>query len=93
MLVIEDGILVNAEFGTGAVKITPAHDENDYACGKRHNLPMISMIERDGTVSAGYGEFSGLPRFTARKAVLQKLKDLGLFRGEEPNPMVLPVCR
>eukprot|EP00911_Craspedida_sp_UC1_P001454 UC1_evm2s1097 len=92
IVVVADDILVDMSFGTGAVKITPAHDENDYNCGKRHNLPMISVIDKAGRITEGCGEFSGMKRFDARKAVLAALRDRGLFRGDADNPMAVPIC-
>ncbi|RCN40665.1 valine--tRNA ligase, partial [Ancylostoma caninum] len=83
---------VDREFGTGAVKITPAHDHNDYEVGQRHNLPFITCIDDDGNISPGCGEFSGMRRFDARKAVIEALKKRGLYRGSEDNAMVVPVC-
>lgn len=87
-----DPILVDMSYGTGAVKVTPAHDENDYECGKRHNLPMVVMIQKDGTISPGFGEFSGMPRFKCRQVIQQRLEAKGLLRGKSDNPMVLPTC-
>ena len=80
------------DFGTGAVKITPAHDPNDYDCGKRNNLEFITIFTDEGKVSAQCGEFAGMPRFDARKAVLQALTTKGLYRETKDNPMVVPVC-
>lgn len=68
-------------FGTGAVKITPAHDENDYQCGKRHDLPMISIIDKAGLITGDCGQFAGMPRFTARVAVIEALKAKGKPRA------------
>uniref|UniRef100_A0A131XVK0 Valine--tRNA ligase n=1 Tax=Ixodes ricinus TaxID=34613 RepID=A0A131XVK0_IXORI len=83
---------VDMEFGTGAVKITPAHDHNDYEVGKRHKLPFITMIDDNGDICAGCGQFSGMRRFDARKAVLESLKERGLYRDTKDNPMVVPIC-
>jgi len=83
---------VEREFGTGAVKITPAHDPNDYECGKRNNLQFITIFTDDGLVSPGCGKFSGMKRFDARKAVLASLEEKGLYRETKDNPMVVPVC-
>ncbi|MHC1683575.1 MAG: valine--tRNA ligase [Clostridiaceae bacterium] len=65
---------VDVEFGTGCVKITPAHDPNDYEVGKRHRLPEIIMMEPDGTIKSGYGKYSGLDRYEARKLIVEDLK-------------------
>lgn len=70
-------------FGTGCVKITPAHDPNDFLVGKRHNLETINSINPDGTLNDFAGEFSGLERFEARKKVLEKLKTLELIEKIE----------
>ncbi len=79
--IIADAILVDPEFGTGCVKITPAHDFNDFEVGKRHNLPMINILERDGSLNAAGAPFTGMDRFEAREAVKVKLEELGLHRG------------
>ncbi|MCS6815179.1 MAG: valine--tRNA ligase, partial [Cyanobacteria bacterium] len=68
---------VDAEFGTGCVKVTPAHDPNDFEMGKRHNLPMITIMNKDGTLNENAGEFQGQDRFVARKNVVAKLEELG----------------
>lgn len=72
------------EFGTGVVKITPAHDPNDFAVGQRHNLPQVNVMHDDGTMNELTGDFSGMDRFDARKAVVAKLEELGaLVKIEE----------
>jgi valyl-tRNA synthetase len=91
--IIADAQLVDMKFGTGAVKVTPAHDPNDFATGKRHNLPQITVLALDGKMNEQAGDFAGLDRFAARKAVKEKLAALGLTRGEKPNPMVKPRCQ
>ncbi|XP_040106247.1 valine--tRNA ligase isoform X3 [Oryx dammah] len=83
---------VDMEFGTGAVKITPAHDQNDYEVGQRHGLEAVSIMDARGALINVPPPFLGLPRFEARKAVLAALKEQGLFRGIEDNPMVVPLC-
>lgn len=83
---------VDREFGTGCVKITPAHDPNDYEVGKRHNLQFITIIDEDGNMMTNCGKFSNMKRFEARKAVLAALKELDLYRGTKENPMVVPIC-
>ncbi|MCR5704571.1 MAG: valine--tRNA ligase [Eubacterium sp.] len=65
--------------GTGVVKITPAHDPNDYEVGKRHNLPEINMLNDDGTVNEVGGKYAGMDRYEARKAILKDLEELGLL--------------
>uniref|UniRef100_A0A182UYH9 Valine--tRNA ligase n=1 Tax=Anopheles merus TaxID=30066 RepID=A0A182UYH9_ANOME len=83
---------VEMAFGTGAVKITPAHDPNDYDVGKRHNLPFITIFSDDGIIVGDYGSFTGMKRFDARKAILAALQEKGLYRDTKDNPMVVPVC-
>jgi valyl-tRNA synthetase len=68
---------VEMEFGTGCVKVTPAHDLNDFEMGKRHNLPMINIMNKDGSLNENAGEFQGQDRFVARKNVVKKLEELG----------------
>ena len=70
---------VDMEFGTGAVKITPAHDPNDFEVGLRHNLPMIKILNDDGTVNGEGGKFAGLDRYEARKRVVEEMQKLGLL--------------
>ncbi|CAM0141728.1 valine--tRNA ligase [Umbelopsis sp. WA50703] len=90
--IVLDDIIVDMEFGTGAVKITPAHDFNDYEVGKRHNLEFINILNDDGTFNENAGMFQGMKRFHARVAVVEELKKKGLFVGVKENPMVVPVC-
>ncbi|KAL7717001.1 valine--tRNA ligase [Entamoeba marina] len=90
--IIEDDTLVEMDFGTGCVKVTPAHDPNDYLVAQRHNLPIINMINDDGTLTNDCGEFSGMKRFDAREAIIKKLKELGLYRGVKASPMRVPLC-
>ncbi len=68
---------VDPEFGTGCVKVTPAHDPNDFEMGQRHNLPMINIMNKDGSLNENAGEFQGQDRFVARKNVVKKLEELG----------------
>ncbi|TNN81671.1 Valine--tRNA ligase [Liparis tanakae] len=83
---------VDMSFGTGAVKITPAHDQNDYEVGERHNLPFINILNENGLLINVPPPFLGMKRFEARKTVLQALKDRGQFIEIKDNPMVVPVC-
>lgn len=78
---------VDVAFGTGAVKITPAHDPNDYEMAQRHNLPMINIMTSDGKINENGGEFAGLSMQEARMAVVQKMKDLGLVDKIEPHKL------
>ncbi len=70
---------VEKDFGTGVVKITPAHDMNDFEVGVRHNLPRINVMNDNGTMNENAGEYAGLDRFEARKLIVEKFKELGLF--------------
>eukprot|EP01138_Halocafeteria_seosinensis_P014615 gb/GECG01014920.1/.p1 GENE.gb/GECG01014920.1/~~gb/GECG01014920.1/.p1 ORF type:complete len:1066 (+),score=173.55 gb/GECG01014920.1/:1-3198(+) len=90
--IVEDSELVDMEFGTGAVKITPAHDPNDYACGKRHNLAQINILNDDGTINEEGGPFASMMRFDARNAVEKALEEKGLLRGKTDNKMRLGLC-
>lgn len=74
---------VEKEFGTGMVKITPAHDPNDYEVGKRHNLKVMSVIEKDGTMSSTTGKFAGMTAMEARVAVIKELEKQGLLEKVE----------
>src|SRR5579884_3991269 len=79
--IIADGLLVKKELGTGAVKVTPAHDPNDYACGLRHRLPMINILNPDGTINDNGGKYAGMDRYKAREAVTEDMEALGFFEG------------
>lgn len=90
--IIRDSELVDMSFGTGAVKITPAHDPNDHECGKRHNLEFITMLNPDGSINHNGAEFEGMTRYNTRIAVEDALKEKGLYVGKEPNKMRLDLC-
>ena len=90
--IIADAELVDMSFGTGAVKITPAHDPNDFATGQRHGLEMINVFTDDGRVNQHGGEFAGQGRFEARTTVVAALEAKGLARGKSANPMRLGLC-
>lgn len=79
-------------FASGAVKITPAHDPIDFEVGKRHNLHHLQIIDEKGVLNDICGEYSGLLRFEARKAILQELGRLDLLRGREDHVMSVPMC-
>src|SRR5438309_8738458 len=87
--IIGDGQLVDPSLGTGAVKVTPAHDPNDYRCGQRHGLPMINILNPDGTINENGGPYAGLDRFEARKRVTEDMEKLGLFEGREDRDIDL----
>ena len=83
---------VDPEFGTGAVKITPAHDPNDFSLGKKHDLPFINIFNDDGTLNGNTGNFTGMKRYDARYKVIEALKDRGLYVKWVDNPMKVPLC-
>ncbi len=87
--IIADGLLVDPTLGTGAVKVTPAHDANDYQCGLRHKLPMINILNPDGTINANGGPYAGLDRYAARERVTEDMEKLGLFDGREDRDIDL----
>ncbi len=76
---------VDMEFGTGVVKITPAHDPNDFEVGKRHDLPVINILNDDATINSNGGEFEGMDRYEARKVIVQKMDEMGLLVGIEDH--------
>lgn len=83
---------VDPEFGTGAVKLTPAHDFNDYQLGERHNLEFINILNEDGTLNDNAGSFKGARRFDARYQVVEELTKRDLFVKKESNAMKIPLC-
>jgi valyl-tRNA synthetase len=91
--IIEDPILVDREFGTGIVKVTPAHDANDFASGQRHELPAIVVIGPNGKMTAEAGEFAGLDRFEARRRVLARLEEQGRLAGTEKHVFNVGHCQ
>ncbi|KAK9926074.1 hypothetical protein M0R45_023327 [Rubus argutus] len=91
--IVCDAELVHPEFGTGAVKITPAHDPNDFKVGRRHALEFINIFTDDGKINQHGGErFAGMPRYKAREAVIEALKEKGLYRKTELNEMKIKIC-
>ncbi|NIA06785.1 MAG: valine--tRNA ligase [Actinobacteria bacterium] len=82
--IIADPILVDRAFGSGCVKVTPAHDHNDYQVGLRHDLEIINILNPDGTINENGGKYAGLDRFAARKKVVADLEKLGLIEKIEP---------
>jgi len=91
--IVADAVLVDPAFGTGAVKVTPAHDPNDFATGERHGLEKINILNDDGTINANGGRFAGMDRLVARKAVLAALGELGLRRGERTHRHAVGHCQ
>jgi len=84
--------MVDREFGTGAVKITPAHDINDFELGLRHNLPQVTVIGFDARMTGEAGKYAGLDRYEARKRVLHDLEEEGVLAGEESHAYALGTC-
>ena len=70
---------VDMEFGTGVVKITPAHDPNDFEVGKRHDLEIVNILNDDGTINENGGKYAGMDRYEARKAIVKELDEMGLL--------------
>ena len=83
---------VDKEFGTGAVKVTPAHDPNDFEMGQRHNLEQVKVIENDGTMSEGLGKYSGLDRYECRKLIVEDLKAAGVLVSVEDHEHAVGHC-
>jgi valyl-tRNA synthetase len=81
---------VTREFGTGALKITPGHDPNDYAIGQRHGLPVLSMLDREAKVTETGGPYAGLDRFACREKLWADMQDAGLVIKEEPYMLNIP---
>eukprot|EP00195_Chlamydomonas_chlamydogama_P009622 CAMPEP_0202896952 /NCGR_PEP_ID=MMETSP1392-20130828/5840_1 /ASSEMBLY_ACC=CAM_ASM_000868 /TAXON_ID=225041 /ORGANISM="Chlamydomonas chlamydogama, Strain SAG 11-48b" /LENGTH=1288 /DNA_ID=CAMNT_0049582479 /DNA_START=84 /DNA_END=3950 /DNA_ORIENTATION=- len=90
--IICDAELVDMSFGTGAVKVTPAHDPNDFTTGKRHNLEFINIFDDNGLINDNGSQFKGQPRFKTRVEIVEFLKEKGLFRGTADNAMRLGLC-
>ena len=91
--VIADPVLVDPKFGTGAVKVTPAHSFEDFESGKRHGLQFINILNSDGTLNGNAGPFQGQDRIKARGPLKERLEELGLGRGTEPHTMALGRCQ
>ena len=87
--IIADAELVDPKLGTGAVKVTPAHDVNDYRCGLRHGLPMINILNPDGTLNSNAGPYAGQDRLAARDFATADMEKLGFFEGREDRDIEL----
>src|SRR5688572_2918551 len=83
---------VERDFGTGAVKITPAHDPDDYELSKRHGLPAVTVLDEHARMTSDAGDFFGRDRYEAREAILDRLRDLGDLEAERPHQMVVGHC-
>jgi len=84
--------LAQPEFGTGAVKVTPAHDPNDFQAGKRHNLPQIDVMDEHAHMNQNAGPYAGLDRYEARKRILADLQEQGFLVGEKDYTLALGKC-
>ncbi|MBZ5523100.1 MAG: valine--tRNA ligase [Acidobacteriia bacterium] len=84
--------LADPEFGTGAVKVTPAHDPNDFQLGLRHNLPQINIMDDQARINANGGAYVGLDRYAAREKILKDLEAQGLLAGIKDHPYALGKC-
>ncbi len=84
---------VDREFGTGAVKVTPAHDPNDFEAGKRHHLPQIDVLTAEAKMSEAAGRYAGLDRFEARKRIVEDLRGLGLLESVTEHTHAVGVCQ
>ena len=89
---IVDDFVVDREFGTGAVKVTPAHDPNDFEIGRRHNLPEIDVMTDDAKMSGAAGKYAGLDRFEARKRIVADLAGLGLLEKVTEHMHAVGTC-
>jgi valyl-tRNA synthetase len=87
--IIADALLADMDKGTGCVKVTPAHDPNDYACGMRNQLPMINIMNSDGTLNDQCGKFAELDRYDAREEVVKEMESLGFYVSVEAR--VIPL--
>ena len=83
---------VEPEFGTGVVKITPAHDPNDFEVGLRHGLPVVNVMTQDGKINQNGGKFEGLDRYAARKQIVKELEELGLLPKIQPMKHNVGAC-
>ncbi len=83
---------VDPEFGTGAVKITPAHDPNDFEVGRRHNLPLINVMTPDAKITADYPKYAGMDRYEARKAIVKDLEEQGFLIRVEDHEHNVGTC-
>ena len=91
--IIVDDELVDMELGTGAVKVTPAHDPNDFKTGKRQGLDFINILNEDGTINEHGGKYKGMKRYDVRKQMTEDLKELGLYRGKVDKEMNIATCQ
>ncbi|CAI5714967.1 unnamed protein product [Peronospora farinosa] len=91
--IVTDDVLVNMELGTGVVKVTPAHDPKDFECGRRHGLPEIEVVDKDGKLCGNIDQrFVGMDRFDARQRVVEELQQMGLYVDKFDHPTALSIC-
>src|SRR5262249_8406549 len=83
---------VDPKFGTGVIKVTPGHDPVDFEIGRRHNLPIRTVIGFDGKMTAEAGRYAGLDRFECRKRIVEDMKALGLIEKIEPYRHAVGIC-
>ncbi|MBI5494750.1 MAG: valine--tRNA ligase [Deltaproteobacteria bacterium] len=91
--IVGDAILVDMAFGSGAVKVTPGHDFNDFETGKRHKLPLVNLLNPDGTLNDNAGAYAGKTADAARKEVLKALTESGALRGEKDHVLARGRCQ
>eukprot|EP01119_Soliformovum_irregulare_P014255 TRINITY_DN3892_c0_g1_i1.p1 TRINITY_DN3892_c0_g1~~TRINITY_DN3892_c0_g1_i1.p1 ORF type:complete len:818 (-),score=330.40 TRINITY_DN3892_c0_g1_i1:7-2460(-) len=90
--IVTDAILADPNIGTGAVKVTPAHDAADLECGKRHSLPVTSILNEDGTLNHLGMSWEGKDRLTARSEIVTFMNNNGFYRGKKNHPMRIGFC-
>ncbi|MET0403565.1 MAG: valine--tRNA ligase, partial [Cystobacter sp.] len=91
--IIADAELVDPSFGTGVVKVTPAHDFNDYQTGLRHKLPQLTILDEAARINSEGGPYAGMERYAARKKILEDLTEQGLLEKEEPHKLSVGGCQ
>lgn len=84
---------VDREFGTGALKVTPGHDFNDYDLGERHNLPIVNIMNKDATLNESAGPYASMERFAAREKLWADMTEAGMTDAVKPHKMVVPVSQ
>lgn len=88
--IISDNI-VDPNFGTGMLKITPGHELDDYECARRHNLPITNIFSDDGRIMEGFGKYSGMKRYDVRNKIIEEMEEKGLYLEKRANPMVISI--
>ncbi len=83
---------VEREFGTGAVKITPSHDPNDFEVGRRHNLPQVAVLDKEAKMNENAGKYQGMDRYVARKMIVKDLEDIGALVRTDVHPHAVGEC-